>query len=92
MNTYENEFDQAVEESFPSIPGIYSPDRWARRTPSHVIGGINRAATAERDLQGRFLPHDQHKCAIWLLDPDHGVRGGRVRAATGKREKGRYSK
>lgn len=71
--------------------GIYSPEIWDKQTPANVLGGINRAKTAERDRQGRFLPKDAMIKALWSLDPEHGKLGGKKRAATAKREKGKFA-
>ena len=67
----------------------FDPNRFDRELPANVRGGINRAKVARRDSFGRFQPVN----GCLPLTNEHGVNGGRKRAATGKRnEKGQFVK
>jgi hypothetical protein len=70
---------------------IYDPVLWDARLPANVLGGINRAKSAERDSLGRFLPLDPPALRLWKLDAEHGKAGGRTRAIKAPRDcKGRF--
>lgn len=67
----------------------YDPNRFDREAPANVRGGLSRSKQARRDSFGRFQPI----VGCLPLTNEHGVSGGRKRAATGKRDdKGRYTK
>jgi len=63
---------------------------WSTLPDSNVLGGLRRASTAIRDEHGRLMPNDELAFENWQLDPEHGVKGGKVRAATAKRKNGRF--
>lgn len=69
---------------------LYDPHRYDSKDSPSIRGGKSRAMTADRDLQGRFMPKDLYAIYAWLLDPEHGKRGGNVRAKTGKRMRGKF--
>lgn len=65
---------------------------YSTRLSPAQLGGKHRASTAIRDQHGRMMPHDEQAFEAWQLDPEHGVRAGKVRAATAKRDgKGRFA-
>lgn len=67
--------------------GIYSPELWENLIPANVLGGINRAKTAQRDSLGRFVGSN----GIILGAHDHGIKGGKIRASNARRnEKGQF--
>lgn len=77
------------------MPGTVNGGMYTRTEswfpPAHVRGGLKRAATADRDLQGRLMPADKGYWSSWQLDSDHGRSGGMVRAAAAARdERGRF--
>lgn len=43
------------------------------------LGGVNRAKTARRDAQGRFMPKAEWRQDLWELDENHGQAGARER-------------
>ena len=55
-----------------------------------VLGGTNRSKNAQRDSQGRFMP--TNVTYDWKSDPEHGKKGGRVRAKTALRINGKFAK
>lgn len=61
---------------------LYTESGW---NPSRE-GGRKRASLALRDRQGRFTNNPNRP-----LDPQHGKPGGIKRAATARREKGRFA-
>ena len=65
----------------------YDPNRFDRELPANVRGGITRAKMP-RDILGRFLPASGEL----PYDIHHGESGGKKRAATAKREKGKFVK
>jgi hypothetical protein len=60
------------------------------KTPD-VRGGEKRAATAVRDKHGRFMPAASEAFDSWQLDPEHGRKGGKARASTARRVKGKFA-
>lgn len=69
---------------------MYGPANFDRHPPANVLGGINRAKTARRDAQGKFLANTE---TSRTSDHEHGVKAGKIRAAHAKRnEKGRFTK
>ncbi len=65
---------------------------WSTLPDSNVLGGKKRAKTAIRDEHGRFMPtNNEEAFENWRLDPEHGRRGGKVRASIAKRVKGRFA-
>ena len=57
------------------------------------LGGLNRAKSAFRDKQGRFMPNSAIAAEEWHLAADHGVKGGQARARKAVRDQyGRFVK
>lgn len=63
---------------------------WSTLPNSNVLGGRQRAKYAVRDEHGRFMPHEGPDFDNWQLDPEHGRKGGIVRAAMAERVSGRF--
>ena len=61
-------------------------------TPPTVLGGKNRALKALRDKYGRFMPDDDWRRDCWELPEVHGRQGGLKRAATAKRNQGKFAR
>jgi hypothetical protein len=61
-------------------------------TPPHILGGKNRAVKAVRDRYGRFLPTEPWRQDFHEPTEPHGRAGGLKRAATAKRQQGKFAR
>jgi hypothetical protein len=81
-----------IRKEFTAMSLYGNYDNFYSTNPSPAqLGGQHRASTGIRDQHGRFMPNDEQAFETWTLDPDHGVKGGKIRAATAKRVSGRFA-